>query len=90
MPGLRKFLQSSQQKVNRVHLLENNKKTDTPKAPFTVANWLLLKKAIRKLKGVGYQIKFPCVGWAENEIAIEIHCDSGKNTDQAGKHGANL
>ena len=47
------------------------------------------EKAIRKLKAVEYQIKYPSVGRAENEIAIEIHCDAVGNTDQNGMHGAN-
>ena len=43
------------------------------------------KKAIRKLKGEGkYQVKFPSVDWAEEDIEIEAHCDAGQILAKTG------
>ena len=37
------------------------------------------------LKGEGkYQIKFPCMDWAEEEIEIEAHCDAGQILTKTG------
>ena len=41
-------------------------------------NLMFLKKAIRKLKGGKYQIKFPSVDWAGEDIEIEAHCGAGQ------------
>ena len=51
---------------------------------------IFLKKAIRKLKGEWvYRIEFPIVGWAENEIAISIHCDARGGTGKNGQYASN-
>ena len=71
--------------VNKANLFKQKKKADTSKTHFTVENLIFLKKAIRKLKGEGkYQIKFPSVDWAEEDIEIEVHCDAGPIVTKTG------
>ena len=36
------------------------------------------RKGDSEIKCGEYQIKSPIVEWSESEIAVEIHCDSGK------------
>ena len=44
-----------------------------------------MKKSIRKLKGEGkYQIKFPSMDWAEEDIEIAAHCDAGQILTKTG------
>ena len=79
IPGFKNSMANKSGDVNKVNLFKRHKKADTSKTHFTVANLIFLKKAIRKLKGEGeYQIKFPSVDWAEEDIEIEIHCDAGQ------------
>ena len=71
--------------ANKVNLSKQRKKADTSKTHFTVGNLIFLKKAIRKLKGEGkYQIKFPSMDWAEEDIEIEAHCDAGQILTKTG------
>ena len=53
MPGFKDFLLGRSKEANKVNLLKKPRKADSSKSHFTVANLLLLKKAIRKLKGGG-------------------------------------
>ena len=85
IPGFKNFMANKSGDVNKVNLLKQQKKADTSKTHFAVANLIFLKKAIRKLKGEGeYQIKFPSVDWAEEDIEIEIHCDAGQILTKTG------
>ena len=71
--------------VNKANLPKQRKKADTSKTHFAVANLIFPKKAIRKLKGGGkYQIKFPSMDWAEEDIEIEVHFDAGQILTKAG------
>ena len=38
------------------------------------------------MKGEGkYQIKFPSVDWAEEDVEIDIHCDAGRILTKTGR-----
>ena len=68
-----------------MNLPKKPKNADASKTHFTVGNLLLLKKAIRKLKGEGkYQIRFPIMDWAEEDLEIEVHCDAGQILTKTG------
>ena len=85
MPGFKDFLLESPKEANKVNLFKKPRKADTSKTHFTVSNLLFLKKAIRKLKGEGkYQIRFPSVDWAEEDLEIEVHCDAGQILTKTG------
>ena len=79
MPGFKDFQLEDSKEANEVDLFKKPKKADTSKTHFAVENLLFLKKAIRKLKGEGkYQIRFPSMDWAEEDIEIEVRCDAGQ------------
>ena len=79
MPGFKDFLLENSKEANKVNLFKKPKKADTSKTHFAVENLLFLKKAIRKLKGGGkYQIRFPSMDWAEEDLEIEVHCNAGQ------------
>ena len=69
-----------------MNLFKKPKNADTSKTHFKVGNLLLLKKAIRKkLKDGGkYQIRFPSMDWAEEDLEIEAHCDAGQILTKTG------
>ena len=66
-------------------MFKKPKKADASKTHFAVENLPPLRKATRKLKGEGkYQIRFPSMDWAEEDLEIEAHCDAGQILTKAG------
>ena len=83
--GFTKFLQCGRMGVNKVNVLEGNKKVDPTETHFAVSNLIFLKKATRKLKGEGkYKIRPPSADCAGNGISIEIHGDAGGIVTKSG------
>ena len=80
IPGFLDFQQEEGKGVHKVQRLEESiKEEDEGNTDYTVRNLILIKKAIRKLKGEwAFEINPPSVDWGKNEIAIEIHCDAGQ------------
>ena len=85
MPGFKDFLLDNTKEAHKVNLFKKPKKADSPKTHFTEEILLYLKKSIRKLIGEGkYQIRFPSMDWAGEDLEIEVHCDAGQILTKAG------
>ena len=85
MPGYQELVSKTHQpNLDKATLFKKIRRSANPNAFFGWGSYFL-NKDIRELKGEWkYQIKFPSVYWVGGEIAIEIHCDTGRILTKTG------